>query len=84
MWNCGSSKYDLSATLRPHTGFVDSDLVNKSLCLTLDDLCVLTWDVIDSRFIADNALVSSIVHLYQVDRKSHDELAAKWTHRFAK
>ncbi|XP_057539030.1 constitutive photomorphogenesis protein 10 [Amaranthus tricolor] len=31
-----------------------------------------------------NALVSSIVHLYQVDRKSHDELAAKWTHRFAK
>ncbi|XP_021771940.1 constitutive photomorphogenesis protein 10-like isoform X1 [Chenopodium quinoa] len=31
-----------------------------------------------------NALVPSIAHLYQVDRKRHDELAAEWTHRFAK
>ncbi|KMT20710.1 hypothetical protein BVRB_1g006850 [Beta vulgaris subsp. vulgaris] len=31
-----------------------------------------------------NVLVPSIAHLYQVDRKRHDELAAAWTHRFAK
>ncbi|KNA22685.1 hypothetical protein SOVF_032030 isoform A [Spinacia oleracea] len=31
-----------------------------------------------------NALVPPIAHLYQVDRKRHDELAAAWTHRFAK
>ncbi|KAL2930663.1 Constitutive photomorphogenesis protein 10 [Bienertia sinuspersici] len=28
--------------------------------------------------------VPSIAHLYQVDRKTHDQLAAEWTRRFAK
>ncbi|KAL2940705.1 Constitutive photomorphogenesis protein 10 [Bienertia sinuspersici] len=28
--------------------------------------------------------VPSIAHLYQVDRKTHNELAAEWTFRFAK